>query len=84
MTDLEILIAFRKARAAGYLRKLTKHEHDCTNTNECDDCPAYGDCNAIVNANFNQSFRLNFKAWAKRTKFLPLSILQQQYPELFI
>ena len=83
MSDLEILAAFRKAEATGHINKLTKVIHDCQDGN-CDDCPAKLACRELVNCNTARDFYDGYKAWAKRTPFLSLSELQQQYPELLL
>ena len=83
MSDLEILVAFRKAEATGHITKLTKPVHDCQN-GECDGCPAQPACRKLVNYNSAADFYDGYKNWATRTPFLSLSELQQQYPELFI
>ena len=83
MSDLEILVAFRKAEATGHINKLTKYVHDCQD-GECDDCPAQLACRELVNRNAACDFYYGYKDWAKRMPFLSLSELQQQYPELFI
>ena len=82
MSDLEILVAFRKAEATGHINKFTKSVHDCQD-GECDDCPAKLACRELVN-NAAHDFYYGYKDWAKRTPFLSLSKLQQQYPELFL
>ena len=83
MSDLEILVAFRKAEATDHIHKLSKFMHDCRDS-YCDDCPAKLACRQLVNDNKEQDFYIGYKAWAKRTPFLSLSELQQQYPELFL
>lgn len=82
MSDLEILAAFRKAEATGHINKLAKSVHDCQD-GECDDCPAQQACRQL-NDNKDHDFYTGYKAWAKRTPFLSLSELQQQYPELLL
>ena len=83
MSDLEILVAFRKAEATGHINKFTKSVHDCQD-GDCDDCPAQLACRELVNCNAAHDFYYGYKDWAKRTPFLSLSELQQQYPELLI
>ena len=83
MSDLEILITFRKAEATDHIHKLTKSVHNCQD-GDCDDCPAQLACRELVNCNAAHNFYTGYKAWAKRTPFLSLSELQQQYPELFL
>lgn len=83
MSDLEILVAFRKAEAADYIHKLTKAIHNCQDGG-CDDCPAQQACRQLVNDSKDRDFYTGYKDWAKRTPFLSLSELQQQYPELFL
>ena len=83
MSDLEILVAFRKAEATDHIAKLTKFVHDCQH-GECDDCPARPACSELVNNNAAHDFYYGYSDWAKRTPFLSLSELQQQYPELLI
>ena len=83
MSNLEILVAFRKAEATGHIYKLTKSAHDCQD-GKCDGCPARLACRQLVNDNKDRDFYTGYKAWAKRTPFLSLSELQQQYPELFL
>ena len=83
MSDLEILIAFRKAETTGYIKKFTKVIHDCKD-GYCEDCPAKLACRELVNCNAAHDFYIGYKDWAKRTPFLSLSELQQQYPELLI
>ena len=82
MSNLEILVAFRKAEATGHINKLTKSVYDCQNV-DCDDCPAKLACRELVN-NAAHDFCYGYSDWAKRTPFLSLSKLQQQYPELLI
>ena len=82
MSDLEILVAFHKAKATGHINKLTKSVHDCLH-GECYDCPAKLACRELVN-NAVHDFYYGYSDWAKRTPFLSLSELQQQYPELLI
>lgn len=84
MSDLQILALFRLAQANGTIHKLTKTTLDCTNSN-CDHCIARPACLAIIaNAYINTDFATNYRKWARRTSLLPLSDLQQQYPELLI
>lgn len=83
MSDLEILVAFRKAEATDHITKLTKSVHNCQN-GECDGCPALPACRELVNNNAAHNFYYGYNDWAKRTPFLSLSELQQQYPELLI
>ena len=83
MTDLEILVAFRKAEATGYIHKFTKSVHYCQDE-DCDDCPAKLACRQLVNDSKDCDFYTGYKYWAKRTPFLSLSELQQQYPELLL
>ena len=83
MSDLEILVAFRKAEATGHIYKLSKFMHDCRD-GYCDDCIAQLACRQLVNDNKEYDFYVGYEAWAKRTPFLSLSELQQQYPELFL
>ena len=83
MSDLEILVAFRKAEATDHIAKLTKYVHDCQH-GECDDCPAKLACRQLVNYSKDCDFYTGYKNWAKRTPFLSLSELQQQYPELLL
>ena len=83
MSDLEILAAFRKAKATGHINKFTKSVHDCQDGN-CGDCPATLACRELVNCNAAHDFYHGYKNWIKRTPFLSLSELQQQYPELLI
>ena len=82
MSDLEILVAFRKAEATGHINKLTKSVHDCPD-GDCADCPAKLACRELVN-NAAHDFYYGYEDWAKRTPFLSLSKLQQQYPELLL
>ena len=83
MSNLEILVAFRKAEAADYIHKFTKVIHSCHNGG-CDDCPAQQACRQLVNDSKDCDFYTGYKYWAKRTPFLSLSELQQQYPELLL
>ena len=83
MSDLEILAAFRKAEATGHITKFTNSIHDCQD-GDCDDCPAQQACRELVNCNAAHDFYYGYSDWAKRTPFLSLSELQQQYPELLI
>ena len=83
MTDLEILIRFRQAEAAGTLYKLTKSTHDCANSN-CDRCIASSACHAIADMSSNDDFYVDYRAWARRTRFQSLKSLQQAYPECFL
>ena len=83
MSDLEILAAFRVAEKAGTIYKCTKSAHSCQN-NYCDNCPAQVACRQLVNDSKDHDFYTGYKAWAKRTPFLSLSELQQQYPELLL
>ena len=83
MSDLEILVAFRKAEATDRITKLTKSVHDCQ-YGECGGCPAHPACLELVNNNAAHDFYYGYNDWAKRTPFLSLSELQQQYPELLI
>ena len=83
MSDLQILALFRLAQANGTIHKLTKTTHDCTNSS-CDRCIARPACLVIANAAINTDFATNYRKWASRTSLLPLSDLQQQYPELLI
>ena len=82
MSNLEILVTFRKAEATGHINKFTKSVHDCQG-GTCDDCPAKLVCRELVN-NAAHDFYHGYSYWAKRTPFLSLSELQQQYPELLI
>ena len=83
MSDLEILVAFRKAETTGHIYKFTKVIHDCQD-GDCDDCPAKLACRELVNCNAAHDFYYGYKDWAERTPFASLSELQQQYPELLI
>ena len=84
MTDLEILIKFRQAEAAGTIHKLTEYTHECLN-NGCDGCFARSACQAIVRMGTAvNTFETNYRNWAKRTTFYDLPYLQQHYPELLI
>lgn len=83
MTDLEILAKFRQAEAADYIYKLTKTIHNCQD-GRCGDCPAQQACRQLINDSKYCDFYTDYKAWAKRTPFLSLSELQQQYPELLL
>ena len=83
MSNLEILVAFRKAEATGHINRLTKSVHDCQH-GDCDDCPAKSACRQLVNDSKDCDFYTGYKTWAKRTPFLSLSELHQQYPELLL
>lgn len=84
MTDLEILIKFRQAEAAGNITKMTESTHECTN-NGCDGCFARSACQAIVHMSTSvNTFETSYRDWAKRTTFYDLPYLQQYYPELLI
>ena len=83
MSDLEILVAFRKAEATDHIAKLTKYVHVCQ-YRKCNGCPARPACRELANNNAAHDFYHGYKNWAKRTPFLSLSELQQQYPELLI
>ena len=83
MSDLEILVAFRQAEAAGTIHKFTKTVNNCQGS-YCGECPAQLACRQLVNDSKDHNFYTSYKAWAKRTPFLSLSELQQQYPELLL
>ena len=84
MSDLEILIKFRQAEAAGNIIKMTKYTHECLN-NGCDGCFARSACRAVVHMSTAvNTFDTNYRNWAKRTTFYDLPYLQQHYPELLI
>ena len=84
MTDLEILIKFRQAEAAGNIIKMTESTHECT-INGCDGCFARSACQAIVHMGTSvNTFETNYRDWAKRTVLHGLPYLQQHYPELLI
>lgn len=83
MSDLEILATFRLVEEAGTIYKFTKSVHSCQDS-QCDSCIAKLACRQLVNDNRAHHFNNGYAAWAKRTPFLSLSELQQQYPELFI
>ena len=83
MTDLEILAKFRQAEAAGTIRKLTEHTHECIHAT-CDHCIAKPACRAVVDSGKTNTFDTNYRNWAKRTTFYDLPYLQQHYPELLI
>lgn len=83
MTDLEILIKFRQAEAAGTIHALTEYTHDCTCSN-CDHCIAEPACRAVTDSGSHKPFYKNYRNWAKRTTFYDLPYLQQHYPELII
>ena len=83
MSDLEILAAFRVAEEAGTIHKFTKSAHNCQDS-YCDNCLARLACRQLVNDSKDRDFYTGYKAWAKRTPFLSLSELQQQYPELLL
>ena len=83
MSDLEVLAAFCVAEEAGTIYKFTKSDHNCQDSC-CDNCPAQQACRQLVNDNNEHDFYVGYKAWTKRTPFLSLSELQQQYPELLL
>ena len=83
MSDLEVLVAFRKAEAASTIHKFTKTVNNCQDS-YCSECPAQQACRQLVNDSKDRDFYTGYKDWAKRTPFLSLSELQQQYPELFL
>ena len=83
MTDLEILIKFRQAEAAGTIHELTEYTHDCVRS-VCNHCIAKLACCAVAGSGKTSTFDTYYSDWAKRTTFYDLPYLQQHYPELLI